>query len=941
MSLFVRLRRLLAGGLRRQLIIGVAGVHAVMMTVFVYDLVARQKTFLLQRQADQVSVLAENLALAASGWVLARDYAGMAELIAAQQRNPEVLYSMLVDERGVVLAHNEAKRIGARLTDQASTTMLAAKGFTWLAKSAELTDAAAPILANGHIIGWARIGLSQRQTLHRLDKATHDGLVYTLVAILIGSLLASMLANRLTTKLYALRRVSEAVRRGQAETRVPDLGRDEAGQLGRDFNTMLDALAQRTEELASARDALARSEERFDLAMRGANDGLWDWDLVTDKAHYAPRWKAIIGHGEDDISDSPAEWSSRVHPDDLDWILADVEKQRGPAGGDLFEQIYRLRHRDGHYLWVLTRGVVVRDGFGNSVRMVGTIMDISARKALEEALYEEKELAQVTLAAIGDGVITTDAQGLVTFLNQGAERLTGWEMDKALGRSIEDVMVLVNDADGELVVNPVSRCRREGVIVSKGAHKVLVTPDGRRLSVEDTASPIFDREGVLRGVVLVFHDVSETRALMEEMSWQATHDALTGLVNRREFEIRLQRLLADPHGQRSHALLYLDLDQFKLINDTAGHLAGDDLLIELAGRLTSQARVTDTLARLGGDEFGVLLADCPPEKAQEVAEKLIQVVRNVHFTWQDRVFQVGASVGMVHFHGGEDSLAEILSAADMACYAAKDGGRNRVHVHDLADRELVSRHQEMLAASGVRAIVQDNRLVLFAQEIRSLEGGAAHFEILLRVLDDNGEQQAPALFIRAAERYGLMGDVDRWVVSRVFEALGSGRLGHDVAVNLSGLSVQDEHFIDFIEAELLRTGADPARVCFEITETAAISRLNQALAFMQRLKAKGFSFALDDFGAGMSSFAYLKHLPVDYLKIDGAFVRDLLTDPVDRTFVETIHRIATAMGKRTIAEFVESEAIARTLAEIGVNYVQGYGVARPAPLSAVLENLTA
>ncbi|TXT20530.1 MAG: PAS/PAC sensor-containing diguanylate cyclase/phosphodiesterase, partial [bacterium] len=711
-------------------------------------------------------------------------------------------------------------------------------------------------------------------------------------------------------------------------------GDDEAAVVALGFNDMLDTLAAREAELKNAQERLAASEERLELALRGANDGIWDWDIASGRVFFSPRWKSLLGYAEDEIGDSVDEWKQRVHPDDLEATLAEVQAHlegKTPA----YQNIHRMRHKDGHWVWILDRGACHRDGMGTAVRMVGTHTDVSERIALERALFDEKELAQVTLASIGDGVLTSDREGRVSFLNPVAERLTGWSNAEALGRPVDEILSLVREDTGEAAPNPVDLCREEDRVVGMSSHTLLVNRAGEQLAIEDSAAPIRDRDGNLAGVVLVFHDVTDKRVMTREMAWQLAHDGLTGLFNRREFERRLGELLGqaetNPTDTR-HAMLYLDLDQFKIVNDTCGHLAGDELLKRLSQLMQGHVRGDDTLARLGGDEFGLLLRACPLDKAREIAEKLRALVRDFRFVWENREFEIGVSIGLAPMHGAGQTLVEVMTAADMACYAAKEKGRNRIHVHLPDDEDLNRRREELHAASGIRAALAANRFELHGQEIRPLQGaGRAHYEVLLRLRDERGELLSPAVFIPAAERFGLMGEVDRWVVRESFRWLGE--LPHvDLSINLSGLSLQDDGFAAFVLREMRAQGVDPTRACFEITETAAISNLGRALAFMREMKEKGFRFALDDFGAGMSSFSYLKNLPVDYLKIDGAFVRDIVTDPIDRAFVEAIHRIGQVMGKQTIAEFVENDAILRELHYIGVNYAQGYGIARPLPL---------
>jgi diguanylate cyclase (GGDEF)-like protein len=398
-------------------------------------------------------------------------------------------------------------------------------------------------------------------------------------------------------------------------------------------------------------------------------------------------------------------------------------------------------------------------------------------------------------------------------------------------------------------------------------------------------------------------------------------------------------------------MLYMDLDQFKVVNDTCGHGAGDELLKQLAYLLMNKVRESDTLARLGGDEFGVLLENCPLEKAQEIAQTLRQTVRDFRFTWKDSTFQVGISIGLVMIEDATLDLAEILSAADMACYAAKDLGRDRIHVYHPEDAELLQRRGEMRAISHITDALGHDRFRLYCQEIRPTghrhedELPGEHMEILVRMIDENGEMTPPGAFIPAAERYDLMPAVDRWVI-RTFlrdhgehirkQCLPEGdriRPACLYAINLSGASLNSDTFLAFVIDQLETHRIPPAAICFEITETAAIANLTQALHFMHELRKRGCRFSLDDFGTGVSSFGYLKNLPVDYLKIDGSLVKDIVSDPIDRAMVDAINRIGQVMGLRTVAEFVENDEILKCLKELGVDYAQGFGISPPKPLN--------
>ncbi len=557
-------------------------------------------------------------------------------------------------------------------------------------------------------------------------------------------------------------------------------------------------------------------------------------------------------------------------------------------------------------------------------------------------LFEEKQRLEVTLNSIGDGVITTDKLGHVTYLNPVAEEKTGWSMAEACGQPISRILVLMNEETQQAAPSPIEVTLRTGEIAGLAHHSALINRQGVVYSIEDSAAPMRDRANQIIGAVLVFHDVSDARRLADEMTYQATHDALTDLVNRREFERRLEKAIqsATLHGHQ-HALAYLDLDQFKIVNDTCGHSAGDELLRQITGLLRLTLRANDTLARLGGDEFGVLLETCPPYFALQIAENLRNIIGDFHFVWDDKTFPISVSIGLVSFGGQgpeRKGLTEILRIADSACYTAKDLGRNRIHVYEADDNAMNKRHGELDWYTRIYRAMEQNRLVLYVQKIVSLNGAdpyQEHVEILLRLVGEDGQIVPPMAFIPAAERYGLMPEIDRWVIRTAFAHIAG--LPHAArslfSINLSGGSLNDEKALLFICEQLATSGVPPDSICFEITETAAIANLLNARAFIVALREKGCKFALDDFGSGMSSFAYLKHLPVNFLKIDGCFVKDIVNDGVDAAMVTAINNIGHVMGLETIAEFVENEEILAILSGIGVDFAQGYGIGYPVPIT--------
>jgi diguanylate cyclase (GGDEF)-like protein/PAS domain S-box-containing protein len=589
---------------------------------------------------------------------------------------------------------------------------------------------------------------------------------------------------------------------------------------------------------------------------------------------------------------------------------------------------------------VIENSRVVTATDGRALYFEGTITDITQRKAAERALFNEKERAQVTLQSIGDAVVTTDARGNIEYLNPVAEQLTGWEAREVQGLPIESIITLTDEMTGEAVVNPVSRCLQEGRVVTVADNVVLVARDGSTIAIQDSAAPIQDRVGQVVGAVMVFHDVRQERQLHRRLAYLASHDALTGFINRRELEERLSAALAAVKAEpgRSAALLYMDLDQFKVVNDTCGHGAGDLLLRQLADVLRARVPKSGALARLGGDEFAVLLSDCTVATASEIAESLREAIASFRFSWRDNALQVGVSIGIVPVDADSETVGTLMSAADVACYVAKDLGRNRIHVYEEGD--AAERHQEMQWVARINRALEEERFELFYQPIVPIgtaEGHWPHYELLLRMRDERGEIVAPTAFIPAAERYNLMPGLDRWVVSHTLETLAykgaPGTAPYTLAINLSGTTLNDARFLDFVLDELTAAAVVPGAICFEITETAAIANLDRVISFMRALKARGCRFSLDDFGTGLSSLTYLKNLPVDYVKIDGQFVRNVLRDGADECVVESIARMARAFKIHAIAERVESRDVMKRLGELGVSFAQGYFIAVPQPVS--------
>ncbi|NNF67386.1 MAG: PAS domain S-box protein [Gammaproteobacteria bacterium] len=685
----------------------------------------------------------------------------------------------------------------------------------------------------------------------------------------------------------------------------------------------------------AAAASLRNKEEQLRLALAAARMGTWAWHIDSNKVDWSDRAAGLFGIQLDEFPGTFEAYFSYVHANDKELVEQAIARALA-SGDERYEVEHRIVTPAGQVKWLEAKGKIDRDGDGRPLRMMGTITDVSERKTAELALFQEKERAQVTLQSIGDAVITTDEHGLVEYLNPISEQRLGCSSVAVRGRLVDELLSLICDETGEKIENPVLRCLREGRTIEGTTGTILRSDANEEFAIQFSAAPIRSRDGHIIGSVMVFHDVSQERSLYQRMSYQAAHDALTGLINRRELENRLTQAVQSAWNSEKleHCLLYLDLDQFKVVNDTCGHTAGDELLKRVTTLLKEQIRASDSLARLGGDEFCLLLIDCPLPRAEKIAEKIRTTINDFRFIWQDRTFSVSASIGLVRIDARSESIESVLSAADVACYASKDAGRNRLSVY--SSEAAPSQHKQMQWVSRIMQACEDDRLVLFHHPIVATneKEQRRHFELLLRMRDPYGKLVPPNSFIPAAERYNLMPVIDRWVVRHALKnlvqnvPLAPGD-GYTLSINLSGSSLSDPHFLSSLRDELESHNYEPGAVCFEITETAAISNLEDVVHFMHEIRKLGCHFSLDDFGSGLSSFAYLKDLPVDFLKIDRHFVKNIATDLVDHSMVAAINQVGHVMGLKTIAEGVENEAVLEKIRVAGIDYAQGYYFAKP------------
>lgn len=861
--------------------------------------------------------------------------------------------------------------------------------------------------------------------------------------------------------------IVDGVPRIYSSTKAPL--RNERGEI-----TGLLGISRDVTDMKATQAALRRSELRWQFALDGSGDGIWDWDVPSGYVFYSRQWKAMLGYSENEIGSTVNEWSDRVHPDDLPhcWkIINELLHNNTPD----FTLEHRMRAKDGSWRWIFDRGKVIdRDEKNKPLRIIGTHTDITARKETEDAilalnqrlqlaieaagtgifdldfatgrytwdarmyqiydlpqdgydgtlegwlgfihpddvpdvlqryelavektsvfsmdfrirqqrtgairhirslakiirddagapiravgmnwditdhvelaesLFEEKERLRITLHSIGDSVITTDAQVRVTFMNPIAERMTGWPAAEAIGRPLSEIFRLI-DEDGANVSDPVEICLGRVQPFHLDSNAILLSRNGERRNVRDSAALVRTSTGEIIGAVLVFQDVTKARTLQQALEHSANHDSLTGLPNRSAFDRGLQQAIELAQNERRvHTLCFIDLDRFKLVNDGAGHAAGDILLCEITHLLRRSCRAHDLAARLGGDEFALLLLDCPIEEGQRIARKLQREIALHRFDWEGTAYSIGASIGLTQVGPDAAWPDKLINQADMACYASKTAGRNQISIYDDHVRKASHHHRKLEVPTRIYEAIETNRFRLFAQEIRSLkdrEPTTRHFEVLLRMLDENDEIVEPEAFIPAAELYDLMGNIDRWVIRAILRNhsrhLNATR-DLSIALNLSGNSLNDPFLWPFVQEELASSGVSPTRLHFEITETAVINNLSAARQFVLQARAAGCRIFLDDFGKALSTFSYLKQFPIDGLKIDGGFVRQMTESQVDRAIVESINTIGHRLCVTTVAEQVEDGATLELVCAMGIDHAQGFAIARPRPLEAVFQQV--
>lgn len=698
---------------------------------------------------------------------------------------------------------------------------------------------------------------------------------------------------------------------------------------------------QKAEELRVALSNLAKSEQMLSQTGEVAGVGGWELDLLTNDLSWTVQTYRI--HKLPENTKVTVELAIEFYaPEAKSAIQSAIERTiETGIGWDLELPVNRA---DGVRIWVRVAGEIE---YNNNlpVRLFGTFHDITDARRTRIELAEKNELLQVTLKSIGDGVITTDANCNVTWLNPAAEQITGWSNKTANGKPLNVILELLNAVSETSAQRIVNRCVKNGELVEFADDSNLLSKSGREYAVEGSASPIKNDSNDILGAVLIFSDVTESRRISSEINYRASHDVLTGLLNRAEFEISLGKALDSVHRERSsQALLFIDLDQFKIVNDTCGHNVGDTFLVQVAKLLLTCVRPRDLVARLGGDEFAIILKNCSSEKAAMIAQNICEEIESYRFLYEQSRFRIGASIGLVPIDQRWIDTESIMKAVDNACYAAKDAGRNRVHLWVDTDELIKARRQDLIWATRLEKAFDENRFVLFAQRIFPIgrQSNGLHAEILIRMVDEHGKIVPAGVFFPAAERFNFATRLDKWVLQSTLAELN--KLDNldsieMIAVNISGQSIGDRTFHQFVREQLSKVRIElRERLCLEITETEAIRNITDAKDFIQQAREVSVKVALDDFGAGASSFSYIKHLPVDLLKIDGQFVQDIIHDPLDEVAVRSFVDVARVRGVQTIAEFVDQPEVLERLRELEVDFAQGYLLHKPEPLALVLKN---
>jgi diguanylate cyclase (GGDEF)-like protein/PAS domain S-box-containing protein len=920
--------------LRFRIIASVVAIEVIMLSIMVWNNVE----FIYSTHADRLNETARStirqFSSAAGTYMAEVNYAGLQELAQTLIHQNEVSYLVVVNSKD-----KPVMQLGRKFND------VPVKNDIYPTEASDSTfDISSEISIAGLHLGKVYMGFSLAYMVDSIRQARNRSISIALTEIALSIIATIMLGLSLTRNLKALADAARRVGAGHYDATLDVVRDDEVGMTAQAFNTMVRDIAERTQQIHESESSVRLLMDSTAEAIVGINS-----DSICVFVNQS--CVEILGYDSADqiVGKDFHDLAHHHHPDGSDYPGEQCAIRIGAHENDAFytdEETY-IR-ADGSYFPVEVRThIIIRDGVRDGLVM--TFIDITDRKKDQANIRRLNNELSLLLESTGEGIFGVDRELRCTFVNRAAARLLGYTVADLLNHDMLKI-VHYRDEIGAPVRREDSllyRCMSENRSLLSD-DKMLLKSDGTAFPAQYSASPIIEN-GNSTGAVVVFRNVAEARALASKMDYLATHDSLTDLFNRREFELRVQHLLDEKEGgDFEHILCYLDLDQFKVVNDTCGHVAGDQLLRQLSGILSNKIRKNDTLARLGGDEFGLILSHCNIHAGLKIIEEIHHTVNDFRFVWEDKIFSVGISVGITVVNAGTEKVGTALSEADSACYIAKDSGRNRVHIYEKDNAEIAHSIGEMRWVSVINGALDENLFTLHYQPIVPIKSSnhsatafSTHFEILLRLQDEQGEYLPLGAIIPAAERYSLMGKVDTWVVRNTLKWLAEHPVLLDkielCSINLSAPSLNDKTILKSLCAQLDEWAIPGEKICFEITETAAVSNLNQAVHFIKTLKQCGCKFALDDFGSGMSSFAYLKNLPVDFLKIDGHFVRDIVDDLIDAAMVEAVNKVGQVMGIKTIAEFVENEAIFHKLQSIGVDFAQGYAIAKPMPISKLVD----
>ncbi len=845
----------------------------------------------------------------------------------------------------------------------------------------------------GDLRGLMSIKLPAAIIEQRTETLLKKNIVIHLLSMLFAfALLALLLNHTILSRIKLLRSGSRKLAEGKYNTQIELSGRDELTEMGETFNRMAKTIAHREQSLLK--------QQSLYYALSEANRSIvqldCDHDLYNKICHIASRqpnlilaWIGISNKEQTTLQPVASSGRAESCLNKLDFSLnAGMLHSLGPVN-NAFQQNKSIiindylsepstalnhenaektgvravasfpLHKNQKLIGIFSVYADQKDYFNDDIsRLFHEIINdveyaiknyaiqqqhIKSQQQLQQSSKNLSELnnkMRMLLESTGEGIFGVDLNGKCSFINYAAAEMFGFPISELDGKDIHSLTHHTYQDGAEF---PAKDCPIVLTFNSGQPHHsnedCFWRKDGSYFPVQYSAYPIHNEQREITGSVVIFRDITEQQVTTNKINYLASHDSLTGLLNRYSFEQKLEAAIGTARtAETEHVICYLDLDQFKVINDTCGHLAGDEMLKMITHLLTESLHKNDILARLGGDEFGLILENHSIAQATQLTQEICDTIKDFRFVWQDKIFNMSVSIGLSAITHETTSAQNLLSAVDTACYVAKNKGRNQLHICQDDDIETAKHQDEMQWVSEVRKAIDDNRLVLYKQaiipsEIHSKEH--QHFEMLIRMKDEQDNLIPPGAFLPAAEHYDLIGDIDRWVIQATFKWLANQLNNNELidfcSINLSGQSIGDKKLYQFIIDQQHKWGIKSEIICFEVTENAAITRIDQAISFIKQLRKKGFLFALDDFGTGMSSFSYLKNLPVDFLKIDGSFVKDIIDDPIDHAMVKSINDIGHIMGLKTIAEYVENEEIQNELIHMGVDYLQGYGLAKPEP----------